>query len=278
MSNELGYLDELAKAGFFMTCASGVVVPSAWAAAGEMFVMIGDPGALLDAGLAWFDAASEMQTAIEANIEVTNGLALSWEGTDHDAFVAQAADYTRQLMTTQVMAYTIGTVMVAAALMVTLAAIVIFAMGIGFALWATAIFISMASVAGNLGVTQTLIFDAGIYAFNCEAGLRTLDSTLLTAYNVMGGVIGVALAADVAAQMALGNEEALGDLGEATVLGIPTIAAGLVSAFFTKSVGMGMKPPFGDPVLRILGIGTQATGVDPVGEVTQGVDPSRWGE
>lgn len=268
-------IDEMAQAGFLMTVASSPLIPVGWACAGSMMPMIGDPDSLLEAGMAWLDAAQEIQDALTANMDITNSLASSWQGADYDAFVQKSADLSRQLMATMSLAYVIGIALVLSAIAVMIACITIFVMGIGFAIWAAAILFAMATVVGNLGPVEVLIFDASVWAMQCESGLATLNSTLGTTFNVMAGAVTAALAADVAAQVALGNEEALGDLAQATVLSLPTIALGLTAKFFTERVGAGMKPPFSNNIVRGLGI-LLGVGQDPIGDATEDIDPSRW--
>lgn len=275
----MGAVDELAKAGFIMTVAATPLIPVGWACAGTMLPMLGDPDALFEAGMEWLDAAQEIQDALSANMDLTNSLGASgWYGTDHDAFVEKAADLSRQLMLTMALAYVVGVALILAAIAVMIACLVIFAMGVGFAIWAAAILFAMATVVGNLGPVQALIFDASLWAMQCEANLLSFDSTLTTTFSVLAGTVAAALAADVGLQITFGNEEALGDLAQATVLSVPTIAAGLTSKFFTQYVGGAMKPPFSNNIIRGIGGLMGATGFDPPGVITENVDPSRWGD
>ncbi len=190
-------------------------------------MMMGDPGALLDAGLAWLDAAQEIQDSLNANMDLTNALgATGWSGSDFDEFTGKAADLSRQLMVTMSMAYIIGTILILAAVAMMIACLVIFAIGVGFGLWAAAIIAAAASVVGNFGPVEVLMFDANIWAIEVEANLMSMAGTMDTTFNVMAGVITAALAADVGLQVAFGNDEALGDLAQATVVSVPTITTG----------------------------------------------------
>lgn len=269
-------VDEMAQSGFLMTVASTPLIPVAWACAGTMMPMIGDPDALFEAGMEWLDAAQEIQDALSENMDLTNSLGTSWQGEDYDAFIEKAADLSRQLMVTMALAYTVGIALILSAIAVMIACITIFVMGIGFAIWTAAIIFAMATVVGNLGPVEALIFDASIFAMQCESGLGTLNTGLSTTFNVLAGTVTAALAADVGLQIAFGNEEALGDLAQATVLSVPTIAAGLAAKFFTDKVGAGMKPPFGNNIVRGLGTLLGGLGMDPIGDATQDVDPTRW--
>ena len=270
-------VDEMAQAGFLMTVAATPLIPVAWACAGTMLPMIGDPDSLYEAGMSWLDAAQELQDALSANIELTNALGASWEGTDHDAFTEKAADLSRQLMAAMTLAYVVGVALVLAAVAVMVACLVLFVMGIGFAIWTAAILFAMATVVGNLGPVEAMIINAELWALQCESGLASLNSALGSAFGVIAGTVTAALALDVGLQaIAFGNEEALGDLAQATVLSVPTIAAGLTAKFFTDRVGANMMPPFGNNIVRGLGTLLGATGLDPVGEVTDEIDPSRW--
>lgn len=269
-------IDEMAQTGFLMTVASTPLIPVGWACAGSMMPMIGDPDSLYEAGMKWLDAAQEIQEALNANMELTNSLGSSWQGTDYDAFVQKAADLSRQLMATMALAYVVGIALIMSAIAVMIACITIFVMGIGFTIWVAAIMFAMATVVGNFGPVEVLMFDASIWAIECESGLATLNAGLATTFNVLAGTVATALAADVAAQVALGNEEALGDLAQATVLSLPTIAAGLAAKFFTEGVGSAMKPPFSNNIVRGLGTLLGGLGLDPVGDLTDEADPSRW--
>lgn len=272
----MGGVDEMAQAGFLMTVASTPLIPVAWACAGSMMPMIGDPDSLLEAGMKWLDAAQEIQDALDANMDLTNSVGSSWQGLDYDAFVQKAADLSRQLMATMALCYVVGIALIMSAIAVMIACITIFVMGIGFAIWTAAILFAMATVVGNLGPVEVLMFDASLWAMQCESGLATLNSGLGTTFNVLAGTVAVALAADVGMQVALGNEEALGDLAQATVLSLPTIAAGLAAKFFTEGVGSAMKPPFSNGIVRGLGTLLGGLGLDPIGVVTDEADPSRW--
>ncbi|GAA1943639.1 WXG100 family type VII secretion target [Nocardioides hwasunensis] len=271
----MGGVDQMAQAGFMMTVAATPLIPVGWACAGSMLPMIGDPDALLEAGMAWLDAAQEIQDGLTANMDLTNSLGSSWQGADYDAFTEKAADLSRQLMVTMALAYAVGVALILAAIAVMIACIIVFVIGLGFALWSAAILFAMATVVGNLGPVEVLMFDANIWALQAESSLMSVNSGLSTTFNVLAGTVTAALAADVGLQIAFGNEEALGDLAQATVLSVPTITAGLASVFFRDSVALGMKPPFSSGIVRGLGVLMGTGVVDPVGDVTEQADPTR---
>ena len=78
----------------------------------------------------------------------------------------------------------------------------------------------------------------------------------------------VLLAGDVGVQMAFGNEDALGDLGQATVDGLGTICAGLTSRFYRDSLAKFMAVPGGNLFATAVGVGDTVYGSSVVDRAT----------
>src|SRR5262249_33982477 len=81
---------------------------------------------------------------------------------------------------------------------------------------------------------------------------------------------------DVGVQLAMGNNAALGDLGQATVDSIGTITAGLTARLFRDALARGMSGTVGrtafNDVAAALGVTFTFTG-SPVDTWTQPIDP-----
>jgi hypothetical protein len=159
----------------------------------------------------------------------------------------------------------------------TFLAILVFAvMAVGLTVFAAAILAAMASVVGFLGAVEALEADAALFAVECEIGLREMDAAMKVTDGVLAGGIAAFLAGDVGVQLAMGNNAALGDLGQSTVDSIGTITAGLTARLFRDALARGMSGTVGrtafNDVAAALGVTFTFTG-SPVDTWTQPIDP-----
>lgn len=280
MSNGLDPLNEIAQAGFFATCASSVLIPAGWTTAGLMLPAIGDPGQLLEAGLEWLEVGKALWEASDQNIAVTNAVGAIWPvGEAREAFLTKAADLSQALMIASVHAYCVAAALLAASAAVALVCSVIGIMGVGFVIWAYSIVAAISAAAGTLGLGSPAVIatmaSANIYAADCTSALTSMDAVLMKIYTGGAAALAAALGANVTMQATVANnDEALGDLVQGTVLGLPTMASGLVAALFTK--GLGSSLGSGGPIVRGLGTLLGSLGLDPIGDATEHADPSRW--
>jgi hypothetical protein len=276
-SNPVSSGKGLAEGALIATSVAASMIPVAWAAAGEMYKMQSDPGAMFEAGEAWLKAAGKIGDAVTANENLTNSIAgTGWEGEDYKAFTDKAADLSRQLMIAQGFAYIVGVALITMAIAIFLAIIVMVVMGAVLAVFAALIFATMASVIGFAGPLEALELDAEMFALECESNLIEMGSTLTSLSHILGGTITAFLAGDVGIQsIFLGNDEALGDLGQATVDGLGTIATGLVAALYQGKVGKYMKTPYSSILAQGLGITDTITGGTIPDKITKPLDKSR---
>lgn len=255
------------------------VIPDAWFLAGECYKAQGDPGAIWDSGQAWLDSAGDIGDAIDAAIKINNSIGGVWEGDDYNAFVEKNADYIRQLMAAQILAYTTGAALMVAAVESFVIILMFAVIGVALAIWAAAILAAIASVVGNLGASEALEADAVLFVVECESIVRTADTATKVTDGVLAGGIGAVLAGDVIFQLATGNTKVLAELAVATVEGVGTIAAGMTA----KVLQDGFVGKIGNPIGRTglttlltgLGLGTTLTDTNPVDILTDPVDPSR---
>lgn len=259
--------------------AAACVIPDAWWLAGEAYAIQGDPGAIWDSGQAWLDSAGQIGEAIDAAIKINNSIGAVWDGADYTAFVEKNADYIRQLMAAQVLAYTTGVALIVAAIETFVIMLVFAAIGVALAIWAAAILAAIASVVGNLGASEAVEADALLFVVECESIVRTMNAATTVTDGVLAGGIGAVLALDVAFQLGTGNTKVLGELAVATVEGVGTISAGMTAKVlqdkFVKVIGNPIGRTGLTTLLTGLGIGTTVTDTNPVDAATQPVDASR---
>lgn len=279
MGSPLDAGNELAQGALIAIIGAACVIPDAWPIAGEAYKMQCDPGAMFDSGQAWLDSAGKIGEALQAAIDVNNSLAgTGWEGEDYSAFTEKVADYIRQMMVAQIFAYTVGIALIIAAVISFIAIILLAVMGAILAIFAVAILAAMASVVGFLGPVEALELDAALFAVECEIGLRELDAMTALTDGVLAAGIGAFLVGDVAVQLAMGNGDVLGDLAQASVDGIGTIATGLVAKLYQEGVGRGTGVNIGrGPVHTIitgLGLSEGFNGGSPLDALDAPLDPA----
>jgi len=279
VSNGLSSGKTIAEAALIAVTGAACVIPDAWPIAGTAYTMQSDPGAMFDAGQAWLDSARALGEAVDAAIAINNSLtATGWEGADQEAFSEKLADYTREIMTAQIFAYSVGIALMIAAFEVFVAILVLAAIAAGLTAFAVAILAAVASVVGNLGASEALELDASLFAAEAEMGLNTLEGAMKVTDLALAGGVAAFLTADVGVQVALGNTGALTDLGKATVDSIGTVAAGLVAKACQTKLGKVAGNPIGRTLINDLatavGIESTVTGQSPWDPLTQPIDPS----
>ena len=267
----------IGEAALVAIAAAACVIPDAWVVAGEGYKMQCDPGAMYEAGQTWLDSAGKLGEALNTAITVNNSIASTgWEGADADAFSVKVGDYIRQMMIAQAFAYTVGIAVIMAAIESFIALVTLAAMAVGLTAFAVAILATAASVVGFFGPVEALEADAALFAVDCEIGLGELDDVTNVTDGVLAGGITVFLAGDVAAQIATGNSDVLGDLAQATVDGMGTILAGLTARVFRNAVGQGMAGTVGrgplNDLVTSLGLVTTFAG-SPADDWTAPIDP-----
>lgn len=282
MSNGLSSGKTIAEAALIAVTAAACVIPDAWEIAGTAYTMQSDPGAMFDAGQAWLDSAGKLGEAADAVIAINNALTTTgWEGADQEAFSEKLADYTREIMTAQAFAYTVGVALMVAAFEVFVAILVLAAIAAALTAFAVAILAATASIVGDFGASEALEADALLFVVQAETGLTTLEGAMKVTDGVLAGGVAVFLTADIGVQVALGNTGALTDLGRATVDSLGTIAAGLVAKACQTKLGKAGGVAVGRTVFNDLatavGIGTTVTGQSPWDPLTQPIDPSPHG-
>lgn len=259
--------------------AAACVIPDAWGLAGEAFRSQGDPGAIWDSGQAWLDSAGEIGDAIEAAVKLNNSIGSTWQGADYDAFAAKTADYIRQLMSAQVLAYTTGVALMIAAVETFAILLVFAAIGVALAIWAAAILAAIASVVGDLGASEALEADALLFVVECETVVESMNGATAVTDGALAAGIGTILAADVGFQLATGNTKVLGELAVASVEGVGTITAGMTARVLRDGIAGKMGNPIGrtgmTTLVTALGLDTTLTGLNPLDRVTDPIDASR---
>jgi hypothetical protein len=257
MGSPLDAGNEMAAGALIALIGASCVIPDAWPIAGEAFKMQCDPGAMFEAGQAWMDSADQIGQAVQAAIDINNSLtSTGWEGEDQRAFAEKVADYIRQMMIAQVFSYTVGIAIIIAAITSFITIIILVIMGAVLAIFAAFILAALAGVF-TAPVAAELELNASFFAVECEIGLRELDALTKTTDAVLAGGIGVFLVADVGIQLAMGNEDVLGDLAQGTVDGLGTIVTGLLARVYRDAMGRGIGTNIGRGPLQtvITGLG-----------------------
>jgi hypothetical protein len=266
----------MAETALISTSFAACVIPVAWACAGEMYQLQCDPGAMFEAGQAWLDVAGTMGDAVQANEDLTNSIGgTGWQGADYEAVVAKAAHLSQELMVGQVFAYTVGIALITMSVALFVAITIMLVMGLALAANAVAILAAAASIIGDFGPVEALELEAEMYALECESSLMEIAEGLTTMSHVLGGTITALLAGDIATQSALGDSQALSDLGQASVDGLGTITTGLVAALYQGQVGKYMKTPYSSTIIRALGLTDTVTGSTIPDRLSKPFDPSR---
>lgn len=257
----------LARDAMEITIGACVLVPEALPTLEFIYKFQCDPGAIYAAGEAWMSVGHDLAAAVQAFQTGQQPLAgQAWIGSDRDAFDAKARRFSDELVAECALAFTVGIAMITAAITLYARIVVMLAMAVVLAAFATAIGIALATIVGA-PVAAEIEADAAVYA---ETMLEVLEG-LGEAYTVLEQGLGLGittmLAADAGVALAVGDPGVLGEFGKATVDGLGTMASGLVSRVFrdaTATAGFGGSGPLQIPSIvlaELNGIG----GVDPVG-------------
>lgn len=269
----------IVEGAMFAITGAACVIPDAWFLAGECFKAQGDPGAIWDAGQAWFDHAEQIGQAIDAANRINAGIGATWSGADYDAFHEKSVDYLRQLIAAQMLSYTTGAALFTAAVETFAICLMWGVIGVALAIWAAAILTAMATGVGFLGPVEALEADALLFVVQCESVVRSADAATKGIDAVLAGGIGTLLGGNVIFQLATGNTKVLAELGVATVSGLGTIAAGMTAKVLQDKFVNKAYNPIGrtnlTTLLTGLGVGTSATDMNPVDKLSDWFDPSR---
>lgn len=263
----------MAEAALISTSVAACVIPVAWTCAGEMYKMQSDPGGMFTAGQAWLRVADRIGEAVTANESLTNSVTgTGWRGKDSDGFTDKAAQLSRELMVSQVFAYTVGIALMTMASALFASIVVMLTIGVALAAWEVAIVAAVASIIGDFGPAEAMLAEANVFAGECASVLGEVSAGLTTLGAVLAGTITALLAGDVAIQSALGDGQALTDLGQASVDGLGTVLTGLVARVYRDLVGAGMGT---NPIVRAVGLTEVVTDSTISGWATKQFDPSR---
>jgi len=259
----------LAEGALITATAAACVIPDAWEFVSQVYVAQCDPGKIFAAGEAWLKAAGDLGDAVSGAEGVNNQVGgTGWQGKDYDAYCEKVADYIRQMMVAQIFAVIVGIALIAIAVLLFVRIVAMLVMAAGLAIFAAAILVAIASVVGNLGASEALEADASIYAVECEIGMTELSSAIdVVDYSEAAGIAAL-LAGDVGVQMAFGNQDALGDLGQASIDGLGTICAGLTSRFYRDALAGFMAAPGGTILATAVGVGDTVYGSSVVDRAT----------
>lgn len=253
------------------------VIPDAWWLAGECFKAQGDPGAIWESGQAWLDSAEQIGEAIDAANKINAGISQVWTGDDADAFQQKTVDYLTQLAAAQVLSYTVGVALIAAAIETFIIILMWAAIAVALLIWMGAIIAASWTVVG----AAALEVDAALFVVECEMIVRTADTISKGIDAVLAAGIGLFLVGDIIFNLATGNTKVLGELAVATVEGIGTVAAGMTAKVLQDGfVGKAFNPIGRTNLITLvtgLGEGLQVTGNNPIDILTDPIDPSDRG-
>lgn len=268
----------IASDALYMSTAAAVVIPAAWPVVAQMFIANCDPGAIYAAGEAWLRVAQEISDARAAADSTRSDAAASgWQGTDQAAYDSKAATFGAELLGAEMLAIAVGIALVTMAVILFARIVFMMALAVILDIWEGLIILAAASIIGEFGAVEALMLSANEFALECLGWMTELGDVVLgVEYGFAATITGI-IGGDVAGALVMGDTQALGNLGQATVDGLGTIAAGLVARVFRDGVARGIRLPLGNEggpmswpgtLAKSFGLADTAAGQTPIDPVT----------
>ena len=249
---------DIANDALYMSMAAAVVIPAAWPLVSMMFVDNCSPGGIYAAGEAWLQVAQELANARAAADAIQSDVAgTGWQGEDQKGYDDKAKTYGLELLGDEILATIVGVALVTMAVLLFARILFMMALAVILDIFLGLIIAAAASIIGDLGATEALMASANEFALEAIGWLKTFDEVVLGVELGFTAGIGAGIGGNVVGALALGDTSELGNLGQATVDGLGTITAGLVSRIFRDTVAKGIKLPLGNAGEALPGL-TQA--------------------